>query len=147
MIRDNLQKQIVDAMKARDEVRVSTLKMLSSELHNAEIDNRGELNEEQELSVVNKEAKKRRDAIEAYEKGGASDKAAREKQELAILEEFMPAQMGDDELVSLVDQAIMETTPQGMPDMGRVIGIVKAKAGSSADGSRIASLVKEKLQG
>jgi len=146
MIKPDLQKQINEAMKARSEVKVSTLKMLSSELHNAEIDNHGDLSEEQELSVVNKEVKKRKDAIEAYQKGGATEKADREKQELAILEEYLPEQMSDGDLQKIVDEAIMEINPQGMQDMGKVMGIVKAKAGPTADGGRIASLVKEKLQ-
>lgn len=146
MIKTTLQQHINEAMKARDQVRVLTLKMLSSELHNAEIDNYGELSEEQEFAVLNKEVKKRRDAIEAYEKGGAPEKAEREKEELMILEEFMPAQLSDEEINKLIDQAILAVNPQGMQDMGKMIGAVKELAGASADGGRIASLVKAKLQ-
>jgi uncharacterized protein len=145
MVKATLQQQINEAMKARNEVRVSTLKMLSAELHNEWINKQRELTSEEEIAVVNKEAKKRRDAIEAYEKVGASDKAEREKQELVILEEFLPEQMSDDELQKIVDQMVSEINPQGMQDMGKVIGAVKAKAGSNADGARIASLVKQKL--
>ncbi len=145
MVKDNLQIKINEALKARDELRLSTLKMLSSEIHNAEIDNKGVLSKEQELVVVNKEAKKRKDAIEAYEKAGAMDRAERERQELAILQEYLPKQLGDAELTLMVDQAIMEINPQGLGDMSKVIGVVKAKVGAQADGGRIASLVKDKL--
>ena len=151
MIKPTLQKQINEALKAREEVRVSTLKLLSSELHNAEIDNRGELKEEQELTVVGKEVKKRKDAIEAYSAAaatgrvGAEEKANREKEELKILEEFLPQQMSDEELGSLVEQAILEINPLGIQDMGKVVGHIKAKTGAAADGSKIALLVKQKL--
>ena len=144
-ISDNLKTQITDAMKARDSVRVSTLKMLSSELHNATIDNHNELSEEQELEVVKKEAKKRRDSIEAYEKAGREELAESEKQELKILEEYLPEQISDEELEKIVADSIDQTGASTMADMGKVMGLVKQKAGASADGSRIAELVKNKL--
>ena len=153
MIKPTLQQKINEAMKARDQVRVLTLKMLSSELHNAEIDNHGDLTEEQEIVVLQKEVKKRRDAVEAYEKVGATDKADREKREMEILSEYLPEQMSDEEINVLIGQIILEmeqdhTSSEGLrgASMGKVIGAVKAKAGPRADGGKIASLVKERLQ-
>ncbi len=145
MIIDNIQKQINEAMKARDEIRLSTLRMLSSAMNYEKIAKQHDLGEEEELAVVRSEAKKRRDAIEAYQKANQVDRAEKEKKELSILEEYLPVQMTDDELSKIVDEAIGETGATQISDMGRVIGAVMAKAKGMADGSRVSALVKEKL--
>jgi uncharacterized protein YqeY len=145
MISDTIQKQITDAMKAHDEVRLSTLRMLSSELHNFQIDH-PEMTGEDELSVVKKEAKKRRDAIEVYEKAGAKDRAEKEKAELVILQEFLPAEISESELTDLVDQAIAEIGASQTSDIGKVIGIVMKKTGGAADGGRVSTMVRSKLE-
>src|SRR5258708_33541141 len=97
MISDNLKQQIIDAMKAHDDVRVSTLKMLSTEIHNFQIDH-PEMTDSEELSVIKKEAKKRKDAIEAYNKAGLKDRSQSEEVELKILQEFLPAEITDTDL-------------------------------------------------
>jgi uncharacterized protein len=149
MITGNIQKQITDAMKARDELRLSTLRMLSSALHNAKIDKRRDLTEEEEMAIVSKEAKKRRDAIEAYKSlslsPSISERIKREEDELKVLGEFLPEQMEESELSDLIDQVIKEIKPEGMRDMGKVIGLVKEKAGGTAEGARVAEMVKSKL--
>lgn len=145
MISDNLQKNIIEAMKAKDTLRVSTLRMLHSELKNAQIDKGGDLNEEDELKVVKSEAKKRRDSIEAYEKGGNQELAESEKKELAILEEFLPEQMSDKDLEKIVDEVVAETGAKALSDMGPTIGKVMAKVGDSVDGKRVSMAVKAKL--
>ena len=145
MITDTLQKQINVAMKARDQVKLSTLKMLSSALSYEKISKQHDLSEEEELSIVRSEAKKRRDAIEAYTKANMADRAEKEKAELSILEAYLPAQMDESELLKIVDEVIAETNASGPSDMGRVIGTVVAKTKGMADGSRVSALVKEKL--
>lgn len=145
MIISTLQKQIFDAMKAKDEVRLSTLKMLSSAFNYEKIAKQHDLNEEEELGVVRAEAKKRKDAIEAYEKAGQADRAAKEKQELDILQIFLPAQMSDEDLAKLVETVIAETGASSMADMGRVIGETVKRAGGKAEGGKVAALVKVKL--
>ena len=145
MITEKVQKQIVEAMKARDELRLSTLKLLSSALHNAKIDKSGDLTEEEELVVVKKEAKKRKDAIELYEKGGAQDKADKEKAELLILEEYLPAEIGDDELEKIVTETVSEMGASGMQEMGRVMGAVMGKVKGQASGDRVSAIVRDKL--
>ncbi len=97
-----INKQIVEAMKAKDEIRLSTLKLLSSALHNAKIDKRGDLTKEEELTVVRREAKKRKDAIEAYKKVGADKRAEREEKELLVLQEFLPEEFSDEEILKFV---------------------------------------------
>jgi uncharacterized protein YqeY len=145
MIGDTITKQISEALKARDSVRLSTLRMLSSALSYARIDKQADLTEEDEIDVVKREARKRKDAIEAYEKAEAKDKADREKEELEILKEFLPEQMEDSELQNLIDEAIKTTNASSVKEMGKVIGVVMSKAGGKADGKRVAEMVKKKL--
>lgn len=145
MITETITQKIGEAMKAKNEIRLSTLRLLSSALNYEFIAKQHKLSEEEELAVVRREAKKRKDAIEIYEKAGATERADKEKKELAILEEYLPAQMPESELVNLVDQVIKETNAKTMADMGKVIGIVMEKAVGRADGGRVASLVKGKL--
>ena len=153
MITDSIGKRITEAMKARDEIRLSTLKLLSSELHNQKIAKQKDLTQEEELEVVRREAKKRKDAIDIYEKvlrqnsgqAGAKDRADKEKKELEILQEFLPAQLSDEVLVGIVDEAIKQIGANSMADMGKVIGFVMKKASGQVDGGRVSQLVKEKL--
>lgn len=145
MITDNLQSQISEAMKARDEIRLSTLRMLSSALNYEKISKQHDLNEEEELVVVGKEAKKRRDAIDAYMKANQTERADKEKKELEILEAYLPKQMSDEELEKIVDESIKETGASAMSDMGRVIGSVMGKVKGMADGGRVSGMVKGKL--
>lgn len=145
MISDTLQQKINEAMKAKHEVKLSTYRMLSSALNYEKIAKQHELSEEEELNVVRSEAKKRKDAIEAYTKANQIERADKEKQELELLEDYLPAQMSDEELSSLVDVAISETGASEISDMGRVIGNVMARAQGRADGSRVSALAKSKL--
>lgn len=145
MVTDTIKKQIAEAMKAKDEIRLSTLKLVSSELHNAKIDKMSDLTEEEEVAVIKKEAKKRKDAIELYKKGGADDKAKKEEAELAILSEFLPEEMGDEELGKIVESTISEMGASSMADMGKVMGAVMGKVKGQADGNRVSGMVKQKL--
>lgn len=151
MISANLMKLIGDAMKARDSVRVSTLRGLSAELKNAKINiydpnatEQRELTEAEEIAVIRKEAKKRKEAIEMYTKANALEQAENEKAELAVLSEFLPAEVTADELEKLVNESIESIKASGMQDMGKVIADVKSK-NSGVDGATVAQLVKQKL--
>lgn len=157
MITPDLQKQIQDALKAKDELRLSTLRMLSSSFNYERIALQHDLSEEEELNVVRREVKKRKDAIQAYQQAGndqatndlpaqagkLQSKIAQEQKELAILEEFLPPAVSQEEIDKTVDEAIA----QGTSEMGKVIGMVKAKLGANADGAQIAASVKAKLLG
>lgn len=145
MISESISKQITEAMKAKDEVRLSTLRMLSSELHNAKIAKQRDLTGEEELEVIRREAKKRKDAFEVYKKAGADERAEKEKEELGILQEFLPQDLSDKELEDLVSKSISQTNATGMVDMGKVIGAVMKKAGGRAEGGRVSEMVKSKL--
>lgn len=143
MIFDNIKDQITAAMKAGDKLRMETLKMLSAELTNAEIEKKREkLTGEEEVAVVKREAKKRREAIEIYEKAGERQRVEREQKELEVLEEFLPEEMSDSELEKIVDEVIAGA---GQQEVGRVIGAVMGKVKGLADGKRVAELVRKKI--
>jgi uncharacterized protein YqeY len=153
MIAQTLQQKIGEALKAHDEVRLSTLRLLSSAFNYERIAKQHELTDEEELVVIRKEAKQRRDSIEAYKKAGANDRAEKEEAELKILQEYLPQEMGDEELQALVDEAVgmanilADAAPQALQSsVGRIIGMVKSKA-QGVDGNRIATMVKAKLNG
>jgi uncharacterized protein len=144
MLSKNITKLIGDALKSHDEVRLSTLRLLSSAFNYEFIAKQHELTEEEELAVVRKEAKQRRDSIEAYKKAGAVDRAEREEAELKILQEYLPPEMSEQELSKLVDEAIRQIGAKATSDMGRVIGLVKSKA-PNVDGGKIAQIINSKL--
>ncbi|OGM29933.1 hypothetical protein A2630_03795 [Candidatus Woesebacteria bacterium RIFCSPHIGHO2_01_FULL_44_10] len=146
MIADTIQKQIAEAMKAGEAVRVSTLKMLSAALTNAEIAKRPEaLSQADELKVVQAEAKKRKDAIEVYKKLGQEERVKSEESELKILQEFLPEEMSDEEINQLVSDTVSQMGAVGIADMGKVIGAVMQKVGGRADGNRVSTIIRQKL--
>ena len=145
MIADTITQKIAVAMKAREEIRLSTLRLLSSALNYEFIAKQHKLDEQEEIIVVRKEAKKRKEAIEAYTKAGAIDRAQKEQKELEILQEFLPSEMGDEELEKIVVEAISQTKASAISDMGKVIGVVMGKTKGTVDGSRVSLLIKEKL--
>jgi hypothetical protein len=150
MITDTIGKQINEALKDKDELRLNTLRMLSSALHNAEIDKKREkLTEEDEMKVVKHEAKKRLDAIAIYEKAQDQEKVIpkieREKQELEILNKFLPEEMSDEKLQEIVVESIKQLGAVSMTDMGKVMSTVMAKLQGKVGGDRVSSMVKAKL--
>lgn len=146
MITDKLQTMIGEAMKAHDEVRLSTLRLLSSALNYEKIEKQHDLSEEEEMSVIRKQAKQRKDSIESYKNAGANDKADKEEAELKILQEFLPPEMSEEEIKKIVEDVITETGAASMSDMGKVMGAVKQKA-PTADGGVVSKFVREKLNG
>jgi len=144
MIAQTLQQKIGESMKAHDEVRTSTLRLLLSAFNYEKIDKQHDLTDEEEMVVIRREAKKRKESVEMYRNAGAEDRAAKEEAELKILQEYMPPEMSEEELVKIVDEAVAMVKPTSMGDMGKVIGFVKDKA-PNADGGKIAEMVKQKL--
>lgn len=145
MLTVKVKKQMMEAMKAKDEIRLSTLKLLSAALHNAKIAKLDDLNHEEEIEVVQKESKKRKDSIEAYEKAGAQERADKEKEELKILQEYLPKEMGDKELTKIVKEVISASGAENIKDFGNVMGKVMGKVKGQADGKRVAEIVKKSL--
>lgn len=145
MIASSINQKIAEALKAKDEIRVSTLRLLSSALNYEFIAKQHVLSEEEELVVVRKEAKKRKEAIEAYEKAGAQDRADKEKKELEILEVYLPQQLSEAEVEKIVEEAIAQTGATTMADMGKVMGMAVGKAAGRAEGGQISEIVRLKL--
>ncbi|KKR30788.1 hypothetical protein A2715_02135 [Candidatus Woesebacteria bacterium RIFCSPHIGHO2_01_FULL_39_32] len=155
MIADNINQKITEALKSRDEIRLSTLRMLSSALNYEKIAKQHDLSKEEELVVVKREAKKRTDAIESLLQARGrltssnetrmEDRLEQEEKELEILKKYLPEELSDEELQNFVDEAIKETGANEMKDMGKVIGTVMQKSKGRADGKRVAEKVKEAL--
>lgn len=149
-IKDRLQADLTVAMKARDEITTSTIRMLRSAITNAEVagNEAVELTDDQVIAVLQTEAKKRVESAEVYEQNGRTESAAKERAELAVIDRYLPAAMSDEELATIVDEEIAAAAAAGAEGgkaMGSVIKAVRERAGASADGGRIAALVKSKL--
>jgi uncharacterized protein YqeY len=142
---DQLESDLAEAMKLRDEVRTTTLRLLKSALKNYQIELGHDLTMQEALSVLQKEAKKHQDSIKQYEDAKREDLANEEKAELDIIEKYLPEQISQDEVEKAVDSAIAELGATGPADMGKVIGLVRQKTEGQADGSMIAELAKQKL--
>lgn len=149
MLKERLNEDLKAAMRARDEVRLRTIRSLRAALTEREIELRpggtNELTEEQELAVVQKQAKQRRDAIEQYEAAGRDDLARREHEELAIIESYLPRQLGDDEIRTIVRDVIAETGASSARDMGKVMGAVMGRLRGRADGRRVQEITRALL--
>ena len=142
---EQLENDLKTAAKMRDELRLSVLRMLKAALQNQQIEVGHELSMPEVLTVLQKEAKKRQDSVEAYSEAGRTELADQEKAEAKLIEQYLPQQLSDDELKSLVTAAITATGATSKADMGKVIGAVVGQAQGRADGRRISSLVAEQL--
>lgn len=142
MITDTLARQIADALKRADLIRVSTLRLLSSALHNEKIAKMHDLTQEEEIAIVRRELKRREEAVEAYKKGGRQDSAEKEEKEAEILKEFLPEQMDESELSDLVNRVIEESDSK---DFGRIMGEIMKQVAGKADGRLISEIVRKRL--
>jgi len=135
------------AMRARDQVRLRTLRMALTSITNEEVsgDAARELSDDEIVKVLTREAKKRREAADAFESAGRADQAAAERAEGAVLADYLPAQLTDEELTSMVSAVIAETGATGMPGMGKVMKVVTPQVAGRADGARVAAEVRRQL--
>ncbi|HEY6111079.1 MAG TPA: GatB/YqeY domain-containing protein [Chthoniobacterales bacterium] len=138
-----------DAMRAKDAMRVSVLRMAKAALKNAAIEKSGadaQLTDAEGAQVIRKQVKQRQDSIESFEKGGRAELAAKEKEELSILQSYLPQQMGADELTKVVRQAIAEVGATSRAQMGAVMKALQAKVAGRADGKTLSAEVQKQLQ-
>lgn len=140
-----LGEEIQKALKAGEKLRVSTLRLLSAAVKNREVELGHELSSEEFVEVVAREVKRRKEAVEAYEKAGRQDLVDREREEQTMLEAYLPPALSDEELEALIDEAISETGASGPGDMGKVMGFVMGKAKGRVDGAVVGERVKAKL--
>lgn len=141
-IKAQVQAELTAAMKDKDDLKLQTLRLLSHAIHNEEISKQAELSEADIHTVIKREVKKRKEAIESYTMGNRPEKAAQEAAELKILEVYLPAAMDEAEVAKLVEAEIA-ANPSG--NVGQIIGAVMKKSGGQADGTVVAKLVNAKL--
>jgi len=147
-MQEQIEKDLKEALLAGDKAKVETLRGLKAAILNEAVAQNARdtgLADDQIQKILAKESKKRQEAADLYQQGGSAERASLELAEKAIIDNYLPEQMDEAEIVKLADEAIAATGAAGMQDMGKVIGAVKAKTGGAADGSVIARIVKEKL--
>jgi uncharacterized protein YqeY len=142
---ERLEGEVKEAMLARDATRRDALRLILNSLRAAEKDLQRPLSDDEELQVLQRERKRRNEAAEAFRAGGREEQATQEEAELAILEEFMPEPLSEEELEAIVDNAIAETGATSLRDMGRVMADVMPQVAGRADGSAVGQIVREKL--
>jgi uncharacterized protein len=151
MLRDEINTAVKEAMKAKDERKLSTLRMVNSTLKNADIEARGQgkppLTDTDVLAVLQKMIKQRQESVELYDKGGRAELAAAEREEIAVISAYLPKQMTEDEVKAAISAAVAETNAAGVKDMGKVIGALKAKYTGQMDFAKASALVKATLAG
>jgi hypothetical protein len=146
-LKERLRTDLSAAMRARDQVRMRTLRMALTAISNEEVSGRSarELSDDEVLKVLAREAKKRREAADAFGSAGRAEQAAAEQAEGQVLAGYLPAQLGDDELARIVDEVVTETGVSGMSAMGQVMKAVTPRVAGRAEGARVAAEVRRRL--
>jgi uncharacterized protein YqeY len=147
MLRDRINDEVKDAMRAGDARRRDALRLLTAALKQREVDERKTLADADVIAVIDKMIKQRRDSIAQFEKGGRTDLVEKEQFEISVLETYMPAAVSDDEIDAAIAAAILETGAKAPSDMGKVMGPLKAKLAGRADMGKVSARVKAKLSG
>ncbi len=147
----SLKTQLTDdmktAMKAGDKVRLGVIRLINAAIKLREVDERIELDDAAVLAVLEKMQKQRRDSISQYDAAGRDDLAGIERDEMAIIEHYLPAKLGEAEILDAIDQAIAATGAAGPADMGKLMGVLKPALAGKADMGEVSKLVKQRLAG
>ena len=147
----SLKTQLTDdmktAMKAGDKVRLGVIRLINAAIKQREVDERIELDDAAVLAVLEKMQKQRRDSISQYDAAGRDDLAGIERDEMAIIEHYLPAKLGEAEILDAIDQAIAATGAAGPADMGKLMGVLKPALAGKADMGEVSKLVKQRLAG
>jgi uncharacterized protein len=146
-LRDQINNDLKDAMRAGDARRRDALRLLTAALKQKEVDERKTLGDPDVVAVIDKMIKQRRESISQFEQGGRSDLAEAEQFEISVLQPYMPQALSDAEVEATIDSVIAETGAKGPPDMGKVMGPLKAKLAGRADMGKVSARVKAKLAG
>ncbi len=144
-LKNQITEDMKSAMKAGEKDRLKVVRLIRAAIKQVEIDKRIELDDAAVLAVLNKMVKQRRDSVDQFEKGNREDLAAIERAEIVVLEGYLPEQLSADELAAMVDEVIAATGAEGIRDMGKVMGQIKAKAAGRADMGAVSATVKERL--
>jgi uncharacterized protein YqeY len=146
-IKEQLKIDLTEAIRGRDEITSGTIRMVLTAITNEEVAGKEArvLSDEEVITVLSREAKKRREAAEAFESAGRADKSALEKSEGEVIAKYLPAQLSEADIAAIITEAIASTGAQGPGDMGKVMGAVKPKIAGKADGGLVSALVKAAL--
>jgi uncharacterized protein YqeY len=146
-LKEKITEDMKTAMRAKEAARLSTIRLLLSAMKQKEVDERVELADADVLAIIEKMLKQRRESIAQFEKAGRTDLADTEKAEIAVLSAYLPAQMSEAEVAAAIAAAIAESGAAGPKDMGKVMGLLKAKLAGRTDMGKLSGLVKAKLTG
>lgn len=135
------------AMKSGEKERLGTIRLINAAIKQKEVDERIEMDDARVLAVLEKMVKQRKDSIEQYDKAGRDDLAAIERAEMAILEQYLPAKMGEAEIRAAIETAVTETGASGPADMGKLMGVLKPRLAGQADMGEVSKLIKQRLAG
>lgn len=145
LLKELLMQDMKLAMKAKDQLKVNTIRMANAAIKNAEINGKKELSEEGVIDILTKEIKMRSDSLEEYKKANRPDDVAKIEQEISILMAYMPKQFSEEELRMVIQDTIQQTGAQGAKEMGKVMGALMPKVKGKADGKLVSDLVKQLL--
>ena len=146
-LKDKLKADLTESIRSRDELKSSTIRMILTSITNEEVSGKEArtLTDAEVITVLSREAKKRREAAEAFDQGGAKDRAERERAEGQVIATYLPTQLSNDELASLIKEAISSTGASGPQGMGQVMKFLQPKVAGRVDGARVSAAVKEAL--
>ncbi|MBO1254461.1 GatB/YqeY domain-containing protein [Alteromonas sp. 5E99-2] len=142
---DDLKNAQKDAMRAKDKLRLGTIRMALAAVKQREVDERIELNDTDVLAILTKMVKQRQDAAEQFDAANRDDLSSKEREEIAVIESFLPQPLTADEIATLIDEAVESTGASSMQDMGKVMGLLKPKLQGRADMGKVSGLIKAKL--
>ena len=143
---EKLKQDMVEAMKAKDKERLTTIRMIKGDLDKEHIDKKREINDDLLIEVVNRGIKQRKDSIAEFEKGGRNDLIEKTQAEIEILQSYLPAQLSEEEVSLIIDEAFQIVNPEGPRDMGKIMKEVQPKLRGRADMKKVSEIIKSKLQ-
>lgn len=142
---EKIQADLKEALKAKNEIRVSTIRFLMSSIHNAKIEKGQDLSDEDVVSVIQKQIKQRKESIEGFEKGSRADLVEKETKEMEILREYLPEQLSESRIKDIVDRTIKEVSASSVNDIGKVMGKLAGELKGKADMLQVSQIVRKKL--
>jgi len=144
-MKDRILKDMVSAMKSQDKLKLSVLRMVKGAIQLEEINKKSELTDEDVIGVLSKQIKTRKESIVEFEKGNRNDLIEQTNKEIEILNEYMPEQLSEDEIIKIIDDAFTKVNPTSVSDMGKIMGMITPLLKGKADMSNVSRIVREKL--
>jgi uncharacterized protein YqeY len=143
---EKLEKDMIEAMKAKDKDRLTVIRMVKASLKQEQIDHKKEINDDLLIEVVNRQIKMRKDSITEFAKGDRQDLIAKTEEEIKILMNYLPEQLSPEEVMKIIDDIFAEVNPEGPKDMGKVMGLAQGKLKGKADMKEVSTIIRERLQ-